>query len=183
MIVFQYMEMVDILNSDGSPSGKRVSKKEAHEKGLWHRTAHVWLVNKNNEILLQKRADHIESNPGMYDISAAGHLSAGDTRVAGALREVEEELGIHINENDLINIGEIRQESTQHNGRYINKEYSDVYVVRSGIPVSGFVIQESEVDHVLYIPTAELKKWVDEKRKDLVMHLEEFRILFRYLEK
>lgn len=175
------MEMLDILNSDGTPTGQQASKEEAHAKGLWHRAAHIWFVNSKKEILVQKRADHIESHPGQYDISAAGHLSAGDSAIAGALREVEEELGIKLQEEDLIKIGEVVQEGTQHNGTYINKEYNDIYVVHKDIPATDFIIQKSEVSLVKYIPIEELKKWVKEESKDLVMHPEEFKILFEYL--
>lgn len=176
------MEMIDVLNEDGSQNGSVVSKKEVHEKGLWHRAAHVWFVNNKNEILLQKRQKNIESHPDKWDISAAGHLSAGDTKLQGALREVEEELSVELEEKDLIRIGEVRNESTQHEGKYINKEYVDIYVVCKDLPINDFVIQESEVSEVRYIPLGELKKWVLEKRSDLVLRAEEFKILFHYLE-
>lgn len=176
------MEMIDILNEDGTPTGKKASKKEIHEKGLWHRAAHIWFVNNKGEILLQKRADHIVSHPGEYDISAAGHLSAGDANIKGAIREVEEELGIKLEERDLIKIGEVHQEGTQYEGTYINKEYNNVYVVHKDIPVEDFTIQEDEVDHVEYILIEDLKSWVRKKKSDLVMHEDEFKILFKYLD-
>lgn len=176
------MEMVDILNEDGSPAGKKVSKKEAHEKGLWHRAAHVWFVNSANEILVQKRAAHIESHPGEYDISAAGHLSAGDSPAEGALREVKEELGIELNPHELIKIGEVSQQGSQHEGKYINNEWNDIYVVRKDIPVNDFVIQESEVELVKYVPFEEFKAWVKSGGENMVMHPEEFILLFNYLE-
>lgn len=175
-------EMLDVLNSDGTPTGETISKKDAHKNGVWHRAAHVWFVNNNKEILLQKRADHIESHPGEYDISAAGHLTAGDTFIRGALREVKEELGIELEEKELVKIGELSCESTQHEGKYINKEYNDIYVVKKDIPISDFTIQESEVSLIKYIPIKEFKKWVEEKRNDLVMHTKEFEILFDYLD-
>lgn len=175
------MEMLDILNEDGSLTGEQASKKEAHEKGLWHRAAHVWFVNDNNEILIQKRALHIESHPGEYDISAAGHLSAGDSPTSGALREVEEELGIKIKPNELIKIGEISQQGIQQEGRYINKEWNDIYVVKKDIPIKEFVIQEEEVELVKYIPLKEFKDWVQSGGENLVMHPEEFALLFEYL--
>jgi isopentenyldiphosphate isomerase len=175
-------EMVDVLNSDGIPTGEIISKKDAHKNGVWHRAAHVWFVNNNNEILLQKRANHIESNPGKYDISAAGHLMAGDTFIKGALREIKEELGIDLEEKDLVKIGELHNESTQHEGKYINKEYNDIYVVRKDIPISDFTIQESEVSLIKYISIEEFKKWVDKKRSDLVIHSKEFDLLFNYID-
>ena len=48
------------------------------------------------------------SYPGEYDISAAGHLSTGDDNVQGALREVEEELGIKLEEKNLVKIDEVK---------------------------------------------------------------------------
>lgn len=151
------MELIDVLNPDGTPAGEKVSKEEIHKKGLWHRSAHVWFVNSNDEILLQRRARGIVSHPDKYDISSAGHLSAGDTAVSGALREIREELGIDVTESELIKLGEVKQECTQNGGVYINKEYNDVFVVRKDISVEDFIIQPSEVDHVRYVSADELK--------------------------
>lgn len=175
--------MIDVLNSDGTPNGQIVSKKEIHQKGLWHRTAHIWLVNNKSEILLQRRADDLESFPNKYHLSAGGHLSAGDTRIEGALREVEEELGIKLEEKDLIKIGETHYDNNQRNGVYIDREYSDIYVLHKDIPISGFNIQKSEVKYVKYIPLAEMKKWIEEKNEDFVIpSKEEYGVLFEYLD-
>ena len=46
------------------------------------------------DLLLQKRSKEKDSFPGCYDISSAGHISAGDEPLETALRELEEELGI-----------------------------------------------------------------------------------------
>lgn len=182
MILYSHMEMFDILNSDGKLENIIASKKDAHEKGLWHRAAHIWFINSKGEILLQKRAEWLESYPGKFDISAAGHLSAGDTKIAGALREVEEELGIKLDEKDLIHIGEIHNESTQNNGTYINKEYNDIYVVHKDIPISNFKIQESEVSLVKYILINDLKELIKNQNGGIVNRKEEFEILFKYLD-
>lgn len=175
--------MLDIYNEDGTPAGYTASKKEAHEKGLWHRAAHVWFVNNQKEILLQRRAKNRESHPDKYDISAAGHLSAGDSMVEGALREIEEELGIKISEEELIYLGDISKESTQHNGTYINKEHDSVYLVKKDIPIEDFTISQEEVDHIKYIPLDEFKKWIVEEKPDLLMHTKEFEMIFNYLDK
>jgi isopentenyldiphosphate isomerase len=152
------MEMLDVLNEDGSPTGRQASRKEVHEKGLWHRAAHVWFVNNDKEILVQKRSLHMESHPGEYDTSAAGHLSDGDSSVEGALREVEEELGIKLKESDLIKLGEVTRQSIQRGGKYINNEWDDVYVVRKDIPVEDFVIQRGELELIKYVPLEKMKE-------------------------
>ena len=38
------MEYLDIVDENGKPTGKTVSREEAHAKGIMHRTAHVWIV-------------------------------------------------------------------------------------------------------------------------------------------
>ena len=53
------MELLDIVDENGKPTGETVERKTAHSEGIRHRTAHVWIVRKSDEgaeVLLQKRA-------------------------------------------------------------------------------------------------------------------------------
>lgn len=51
-----------------------------HQDGDYHRAVHVWIyAESTGELLLQKRSDNKDSWPGQWDISSAGHISAGDT--------------------------------------------------------------------------------------------------------
>ena len=57
-------EYLDIVDENGNPIGKTVERSYAHENGIRHRTAHLWLVRRKNgklQILLQKRAEHKDS--------------------------------------------------------------------------------------------------------------------------
>ena len=38
------MEYLDIVDDKGNPTGDIVSRDEAHDKGIRHRTAHVWII-------------------------------------------------------------------------------------------------------------------------------------------
>ena len=90
-------ELFDIVDENGNPTGDKVSRSEAHAKGIRHRTAHIWVIRDNEgkkEVLLQKRALNKDSFPGKYDTSSAGHIQAGDEPLESALRELSEELGI-----------------------------------------------------------------------------------------
>ena len=67
------MEWLDVVDQNGDPTGEVVSRDTAHEKGIWHRTSHVWLVRIRDgrlQILLQKRSENKDSYPGCYDISS-----------------------------------------------------------------------------------------------------------------
>lgn len=53
------MELLDIVDENGIPTGKTIERKIAHSEGIRHRTAHVWIIRKTDngaEVLLQKRA-------------------------------------------------------------------------------------------------------------------------------
>ena len=92
------MEIFDVIDKDGNPTGETVTREQAHTEGIPHRTAHIWILRKKEgriQVLLQKRSKNKDSFPGMFDTSSAGHIQAGDEPLESALRELEEELGIH----------------------------------------------------------------------------------------
>ena len=84
-------EFFDVLDENGNKTGKIKLRKEVHRDGDWHRSVHIWVINENGDVLLQRRAVDKDSNPNMLDISSAGHLSAGDESIDGAIREIKEE--------------------------------------------------------------------------------------------
>lgn len=91
------MEMLDIVDEHGNPTGKTVEREKAHEDGKMHRTSHVWLLRKKQgkvQVLLQKRTVTKGSFPGCYDVSSAGHIPAGMEFIESAIRELQEELGM-----------------------------------------------------------------------------------------
>lgn len=84
-------EHFDIVDASGVPTGETRPRSEVHAKGLRHRACHVWLLApQTGELLLQRRADVKDSWPGRWDISSAGHLSAGEESLPTAMRELDE---------------------------------------------------------------------------------------------
>ena len=92
-------EYLEICDERGASTGA------VEERSLLHRTVHVWVYGGSGEILFQKRAAGKDSHPGFWDVSAAGHVSPGETPVMTAVRELEEELGIEAGESDLARAG------------------------------------------------------------------------------
>lgn len=53
------MEILDIVDEQGIPTGETVERSVAHSTGVRHRTSHVWLFRRREgrvEVLLQKEA-------------------------------------------------------------------------------------------------------------------------------
>ena len=127
------MELLDIVDEKGLPTGEVIDRGIAHEKGILHRTSHVWFIRKRNtiEILLQKRSRNKDSWPGYYDISTAGQIPAGVGFEESAIRECREELGIDIQKEDLLYCGyrTVYYEEQFHGKPFIDNQYSNVYIV------------------------------------------------------
>ncbi|WVZ73340.1 hypothetical protein U9M48_021659 [Paspalum notatum var. saurae] len=162
-------ERLDVLTAAGEKTGVSKARhaphlalagSEVHRDGDYHRAVHVWIYSESTgELLLQRRADCKDSWPGQWDISSAGHISAGDSSLFSAQRELEEELGIKLPVNAFELIFVFLQECVINNGTYTNNEYNDVYLVTTltPIPLEAFALQESEVSAVRYMRCDEYK--------------------------
>lgn len=121
------------------------SRSEIHQKGLWHKTFHCWIIGRENEenyLLFQRRSLEKQLHPNKLDITAAGHLLAGETEKEGA-RELSEELGIHFDFDDLLFLG-IRKDISRVNGE-INCEFCYTYFLERNLPLSAYQLQTAEV--------------------------------------
>ena len=137
-------ELIDILTPEGKPTGKTALKSEAHKNGWFHATAHIWLFTLDKKILLQKRALTKKVFPGIWDISVAGHIGAGEAILEGAKREMLEEIGLTLEDKDLIKIGTRIHQVTHENGIQDN-EHHHVFIAELKVPVSSLTLQQEEV--------------------------------------
>lgn len=176
-------EMIDILDAHGVQTGVVKSKKVVHQQGLWHRTVHLWIITPDGKLLLQRCGPNMDTQPNCWDISSAGHISAGESSLNGAERELEE-LGLHITANQLECLGTIHGKKSIHqNGTYINCEYQDVFLIVRDISVKELQMQRSEVSELQLMPWPVLKQKVMTDDPDFVPHQEEYQLLFSVLAK
>jgi len=87
-------EIFDVVDETDAVTGQS-TRGEVHANGLLHRAVHVFAINRKGEILLQRRSLLKDSHPGVWDSSVSGHLDAGEDYATAAVRELEEEMGIH----------------------------------------------------------------------------------------
>lgn len=114
----------------------------------------------------------------MSDVSCAGHLSAGETSQQAAIAELNEELGLHahiVNDNRdmtaeqiiqhiktehsdttaLYHLCRLPREQLSQQGKFIDREHTDVYVALTDRTVQQYTLQPEEVDAVQYIDVDE----------------------------
>ena len=180
------MEILDICDEFGNPTGKVEDREIIHQEGLLHRTAHVWLLRKKNnqiEILLQKRSDAKDSFPGCYDISSAGHIPAGDGYFKSAKRELKEELGVEIDENELIDCGNRRFhfEEVFHGKLFKDNQISKIFVLWKDLEEKDFVFEDHEVSEVIWMEFEKCYQAVKNNTINHCIYLEELDMIGEYL--
>ena len=96
------MELIDVLDEFGNPTGEVETKDEIYRRGLWHRSSHIWIENDKKELLVQKRNPNKQTFPNLWAISVAGHVDSGETSRQTAIRELKEEVNLDVAANELL---------------------------------------------------------------------------------
>ncbi len=180
------MEYVDIVDENGIPTGEIVERTKAHEMGIRHRTAHVWIARKvdgRTQILLQKRCKNKDSFPGCYDISSAGHIPAGANYISSALRELREELGISVSAGQLIECGmrTLNVDEEFYGKPFLDRQVSKVFLLKLDKEAEEFKIQKEEIESVIWMDFEECVQAVKEQSIPNCIDLSELEMLKAFL--
>lgn len=86
----EWLEVVDDANSPLAV----MPRNRVHDLALPHRSVFVLLYNEQSKLYLQKRQTDKERHPGCWDLSATGHVLAGEAKLEAGRRELYEELRV-----------------------------------------------------------------------------------------
>lgn len=89
-------ELFIVVDRKDNVFGYKTRYECHHNKLFIHRSVGVVIFDKKGRILLQKRSTTKDLQPGHWGISAAGHVTKGETYEDAAKRELVEELGIDL---------------------------------------------------------------------------------------
>lgn len=176
------MELLDIVDEEGRPTGETVERSRAHGEGIRHRTAHLWILRERQgevEVLLQKRSSGKDSFPGCYDISSAGHIPAGEDYVPSALRELKEELGLAAEPEELIYCGmrRIFHRTEFYGHPFVDNQVTRVYCLWRDVEPEEMILQASEVEAVRWMRLEDCKRMVRENSMKHCIYEEELELL------
>jgi isopentenyldiphosphate isomerase len=129
-------ELLEVYDAAGLPTGIAKTRAAVHRDGDWHLAFFCWILRGNDEVLLQRRASTKDVWPGRFDASAAGHFRYGET-TSQAAREIEEELGLHVEPDALHHLMFHRQEHVHENG-LVDREIHDVHLLRCDLPLESY---------------------------------------------
>lgn len=165
-------EIIDELNEKGEIIGS-IDKDLAHKEGRLHKSIHLLILNKNDEVLIQYRCKDKDLYPDTWDVSVGGHVGLGEDTKDACVREAKEELGIDIKVNDLEFLGTLRE-----NLKYKNidsREFVDVFLTRKDVKITDIKLQEEEVGSAQFVAVADLFELID--NNELLPHNEEYDLI------
>ncbi len=160
------IEKVVLVNKKDEVIGS-MEKIEAHEKALLHRAFSVFVINKNNELMLQRRALGKYHSPGLWTNTCCSHPRVNESYADGAHRRLVEEMGFDCDLKDMFS--------------FIYKAPFD----------NG--LTEHELDHVFVgycetepiINTEEVDSWkwiaIDDLKEDMASNPEDYTVWFRII--
>ncbi len=91
-------EQLDLYNVQKQRVEIKVSRGDAIPKGLYFKSVSAWIINHKGEYLVSKR--HPDKAYAGYWECTGGVLLSGEQSLDGAIREVQEELGLQLNKTD-----------------------------------------------------------------------------------
>lgn len=144
------MEIIDLYDCKKQKLNKTMIRSEGEpEDGEFKLSVHTWILNSKGELLIQKRNKNLKRNPGKWAFTG-GAVDTNETSLDGAIREVKEELGVNVHNDEIEYLLSFKRE----------KGFVDVWLVKKDIPIEEIVLQKEEVSEA---------KWVSlEKLMDLI---------------
>ena len=140
-----------------------------HERGVtlnngeYHLVVEVWVVNSSNKILLTQR--HPNKPWGSYWECTGGSVIAGEDGFVGAKRELLEETGIKIIDEQIVFLGMFTY----------NDWITETYLVKIDIPIDNLKLQYEEVINAKWVDTNEFE---DMCAKELIVPSTKYRFNF-----
>lgn len=133
-----------------------ISRGEAHERpGVFYRTIYVLVKNDRGEVLVQKRSSTKDLYPDCWDLSVGGHVNFGKTYEETAARELGEEVGLKVTEEDLVRRGEVLVK-LPNSGEYFNVfEYNLK-------PNETITVSQEEIGDTKWMTIEEIKKSMED---------------------
>lgn len=164
------MELWDLYDKNRKLTEHTMVRGDEMQPDTYHLVIHVAIFNSNNQMLIQKRRHDKIGAPNMWDISAGGSVTAGETSQAGAMRETKEELGLDI---DLHN-------QLPHLSITFARGYDDIYIVNREADINELAVPNDEVSDAKWATIDEINKMIDDRtfvnyRKSLIQLLFDMR--------
>ncbi len=162
------MEKRDLYDINRNLTGETIYKGDSIPDGKFILVVLSFIQNSKGEFLIQKRS---VQKHGKYG-STGGHAKTGETSIQAMMTEINEEIGLNINEDEL---------NLVYSGRDdIDKVFFDLYYIKKDFSTDSLTLQEEEVESVKWMTVDEIKQLIS-TNEFLDSNVDEFYKILDYL--
>lgn len=162
------MEKRDLYDINRNLTGETIYKGDSIPDGKFILVVLSFIQNSKGEFLIQKRS---VQKHGKYG-STGGHAKTGETSIQAMMTEINEEIGLKVNEDEL---------NLVYSGRDdINKVFFDLYYIKKDFSTDSLTLQEEEVESVKWMIVDEIKQLIS-TNEFLDSNVDEFYKILDYL--
>ncbi len=140
-------ELWDVYDKCRQKTGKTIERGKELKSGEYHLVVHIWPLNGQGELLIQKRQEHLAWRPGIW-AATGGSAVAGEDAYQAACRELKEELGLCDREGSMEFLMEFRRRDS----------LCSIWLFPCNVPKEELVLQTEEVADAKWVSRAELEK-------------------------
>lgn len=143
------MEKVNVYNRNRELTDI-IKERNKLEKGEYRISAHIWIINKENKMLIQQRVAKAKKFPNMWSQTGGGVLVNENSKET-VKRECKEELDLKIDEDEIYYIGS-----------YIRKkDIVDVWLVKKEVDINNLKLEPNEVADVKLVTFEEFDYMIE----------------------
>lgn len=145
-------EIWEVLDENRQSTGQYHRRGDALPEGQYHLVVNICIFNSDNQMLIQRRQPWKKGWPNLWNVSAGGSATAGDTSQTAAERETEEEIGYHMDfskERPYFTI----------NG---TKSFCDYYLIEADLDIDTLTPQYEEVAELKWASKDEILEMIKE---------------------
>lgn len=149
-------ELLQVVDAEtGEPTGDLLPRSKVIGEKLWCRSTNIFVLNSKGDILCHQRSLNKERYPGAWMTHFGGHVTEGESFKINALKELEEEIGLHVNTFQLIP------------WRTSKKDVSHLWVrdfitIYDG-PIENLTLQTSEIQQVQWASPDEIMRSLEKE--------------------
>jgi isopentenyl-diphosphate delta-isomerase len=151
-------ELVVLVDENDNELGVMEKSKVHTAKTPLHRGLSVFLFDDKSRVLVQRRALHKKTWPGVWSNSCCGHPQPGEAYIDAARREVKEELGLEV--EGLHKVSDYRYRFERN--RVVENEICPVF---AGVGVGQVRPEPSEVMDYKWMKWEEFRRVLKEDDK------------------
>ena len=147
------MELLDVYDNNGNVTGRTIIRGD--KTAILNENEHIavaviFIENDNGEFLIQKTS---QEKGGEFS-STGGHVDSGETPLVAIKREVKEEIGINIDDDQIEEYGFL----------CYDKPLRYIYYLQKNIDLNDVIVQKEEVEYVKYMSVDEINKLIKDNK-------------------